>query len=352
MCIYANMKYVIISMILISVLVTITIATIIVYKKISVDSISAVYKNVDNNDRKPFVMPLHTDSNGILLGTIKYNGTSILVCVDSGSDFMVLANRDCSGCDMNMGSLVSPARISQQGSYDTIYFGTQKDSVKFQKIPVSMRGYSLDSDSSEVTVSFLVNTAITVERQGSSNYNIFGIGKPSSPDSLVSQLPYKCYMMMVASSSGCLVMYNRDDPIYKEIIDHMVYVPSLSRNLYSITPLSISIGERIFSGYDLVIDTGSNMLTLPSSMYSAFESSPNKNITISLASNLSLNIREYHLSLNGQSLVDKNEIGNFSNKVIIGSLYFKNMAIAFEQDRIGFATLSSMPRRLTQLADR
>lgn len=310
----------------------------------------SLHQKSPNVSNGPIMIPLHTDSNGILLAYVTYNGSNILVCIDSGSDYMVLANRDCSGCDMDMGSLVSPSRFSQgKDGYDILHYGTQQDNVKFEKIPISFKGYPIDGDNSKQMKSVVYNlrSAITMDRSGSSNYNIMGIGKSDSENSLYRQLPYDYYMIMLSDTTGGLLMYNDGDSVHGSLEDSMIYVPSFSNTMYSVSPLSVRIGMQQYTGYKLIIDTGSNMLTLPSELFNSYGQMKNKGVVIHLTGDLALNLKDHHLNLNGQSLVDHNTIENYSDKIIIGSLYFKNMAIAFERNRIGFSSLSQLPKSIS-----
>jgi len=186
-----------------------------------------------------------------------------------------------------------------------------------------------------------------MDRSGSSNYNIMGIGKSYSENSLYRQLPYDYYMIMLSDTTGGLLMYNDGDSVHESLEDSMIYVPSLSNTMYSVSPLSIRIGMQQYTGYKLIIDTGSNMLTLPSELFKNYSQMISKGIVIHLTGDLALNLKEHHLNLNGQSLVDHNTIENYSDKIIIGSLYFKNMAIAFEKNRIGFSSLTQLPKSIS-----
>lgn len=292
---------------------------------------------------KPFAMPLTMDENGILLGQIMYKGKPLTVCIDSGSDNLVLANSSCEGCDMEKGSLVSPGRLV--GGKDVLYFGTQTDDVNFHRLDIDIHGYSVTADKSTPSVlSHTLNAAITLNRSGSSNYNIMGIGLAMSSDSFSEQVPYDNFMIVLGSNKGYLYMYNNSDIIYDFTSKNMAYAQVSSSLMYSILPQSIIICGQSISGYDVVIDSGSNMLTLPESLYYLFErtSESERQIMISLTPSLSLDLKSHNFTMNGQSLVDKNQIKNFDQKIIIGSLYLKNMAIAFEKDRIGFARLDNM----------
>ena len=294
----------------------------------------------------PFIVRINTDSNGILIAYINYKGTPLTVCIDSGSDNLVLANRECSGCDVKNGSLISPGSLAKTNK-DTLYFGTQTDKVQFQPIQIQIPGYSLSNSygqyPSPANLDKEIMSAITLKRSGTTNYNIMGIGISNGSNCFSNQVPYDYFLIAMQEVSGALVMFNEGDDVHAFCKENMSYAKVTSNNMYSLTPEMVTVCDHVVNGYDVVIDTGSNMLTLPEDLFSIYNSTKeeNKSLQIKLTSSLILDIQRSHMYSDGQSIVDKNRIKNFRKKIIIGSLYLHNMLLSFEEEQIGFARMSA-----------
>ena len=95
------------------------------------------------------------------------------MAVDTGSDSILVAGKDCKGCDyneMNGMELPSPSGVSTIMNY-----GSQSDSTKVHQVSLFLRGTNLNKDA--VCVHDMGKVHIVTKRHGTSDYNILGLGK-------------------------------------------------------------------------------------------------------------------------------------------------------------------------------
>lgn len=212
-----------------------------------------------HHENTPVVVPLVRDGNNIFLLDLNVNGAWIKCAVDTGSTELVVSGHDCERCNLEQGSIGVPS-----GEEDVMAYVSQIDTVVWGKKPIQFLAWELGDHTPNIPVCIggNVDTAVVVNRQGTSNYNILGIG----PDDdgfmadLIPDLPRAYSVFIESYTSAKLVLYRPTASL------------DLGMNVrkYPLTKLGVEIklvNGQPAKGITFMFDTGANAMSLPVSIY-------------------------------------------------------------------------------------
>jgi len=336
-----------------------------------IDSRFAQVQVWTGGEPKVIALPIRY-SNGVFLVTLDIGGNKIDAVVDTGSQRLVVASHTCAGC--NGGSIPPPprGRRAHPASPVRLFYGTQNETVEWGVYDVKTYGVDITSPMRppggvvEATVGVIypkIDVAVTMERTGSSNYNIIGLSMPNKTSAhpsvlemFMGPLQQLSFTVVIWCHVGWLVF---GPPPQQYGFN---YVPFLRDpvargffyQFYVIEAESLWYGEAQISGpLYVMIDTGSNMLSLPAaSMQKAQSAGLGKKSHDSLV--VKMKTTEGNTAVmsfphgvytwdDGTLLVEEEPPNSQIDRplAVIGSLFMQNFAMHFDvaNARIGIAEL-------------
>ena len=212
-----------------------------------------------HNENTPVVVPLVRDGNNIFLIDLNVNGAWIKCAVDTGSTELVVSGHDCDRCNLSHGSVAVPL-----GEKDIMAYVSQVDTVVWGKKPIQFLAWELGNHTPDtpVCIGGNVDTAVVTKREGTSNYNVLGIGPANDGfmADLIPDLPRAYSIFIESESSARMVLYRPTVFLDK----------GLRLRKYPLTNKGIqlkSIQGRPANGIHVMFDTGANAMSLPVSVY-------------------------------------------------------------------------------------
>lgn len=220
-------------------------------------------------------LPLHYDENGVFVTDIRLLGQTVSVVVDTGSSHLVVGTHLCGGCqDKERGYITSynmPDASRALIRNDQIYYGSQQDTCDWHSVDVEV-------GRSRVRLPVALVTA----RQGTSNYSILGVGYNFSDGyrrsnlQLLGAFEKKLLTFSAKDSRGELLVGGRpSDHPRPQILLPMIDSKDTcfySVELYDVMFGDVSVRETGIAKLPsrVIFDTGSNMMDMPQSLFSAF----------------------------------------------------------------------------------
>ena len=291
----------------------------------------------------PFCIPCKYDENGVLMVDVEIDKQWIKAVVDTGSSHCLVGNKNCQQCDTLQGSIRPKDPATEFDSL--VRYGSQEDIVNWHTGNVRLgQNGKIKSN---------IEFAVASRRTGSSNYNIFGIGRVPTADT--GHLPFiEQYV-----DGDCLITIdlNKDDAtlcIGGEIWQHppvQTLITMLPSPYFRIPIHSFGFGanstckKNILPQEGVIFDTGSNMLDLPIELYNWIYPSlqQNKNIVFTFI-DINNKVVKVEYSSNqyrwhsGELLIEKS---TDPDHIVIGSLFMKSMRVQFDSKRnlMGFAMI-------------
>ncbi len=244
---------------------------------------------VPHDGESPVVIPLESDSNDIFTMGLWVNDEYVKVAIDTGSEALVVASSDCSGCNVTA-DMKSIVLTKPSNTRSKLRYGSQKDEVVWQNnTNVVIQGWKFscsDKDDAALTtyddpkhrsvcVYGISDVAVVVKRTGTSDYNILGLGSQASggPPSFLAKMfptPPRAFAMHIHSPRHARLLLFKPDvtcmkPKHKVPINTQDY---RSHHYYIRFKTIAANGTRIDTRVEkLLLDTGSNAVVLPSSVY-------------------------------------------------------------------------------------
>ena len=260
--------------------------------------------------RKPteaIVVPLIYD-NGVYLVPVFLGRQRIFVVADTGSSELLVASHDCRECDDEQGLFdkeVSSTYQELSRWASTAHYGTQSDTVIKSAEELSFRSAAyipptangdktlacgtefydmlrrtrdaLDQPSELTLVARFpdVRFNLVIERKGDSNYNILGL---KGPDACLFLAPAQKVIVVCLDPENGWISFGR--PVqFSCVYETPIYFPLVqSPDFFKTKLLAITVeyedGVRVRVPHvppEALWDTGSNMLSVPSSTFEALE---------------------------------------------------------------------------------
>lgn len=221
------------------------------------------------------MLPLRND-NGVFVVPILIGAQQIQVVVDTGSENLLVADKNCRGCDMGQGSY-DPTRSGHNmpGKGDiSLRFGTQSDDARFHVDDLTLVGVDGHvCDTSATTFGPIlaipsVMFALVHRRTGVSNFNIMGLCNVDG-DSFINQItspPHQQFTIYMHPTEGWLGFGDSEpirtcvgapDPTYLKLVEPPRGMPFA---FYVSTIGSVMIGTRRLKHHPTLMlwDSGSN----------------------------------------------------------------------------------------------
>lgn len=255
------------------------------------------------------VIPLTADDNNIYNVDVKIKDEWISAAVDTGSEALVVAGKDCDRCQR--GNTQGVVQMASSGVRTTMRYGSQNDTVEWDTRPVSLKGWKFTcnsgDDDSALTLSDTpqhkpvcvvgdIRLAVVLDRSGTSNYNVLGMGSrakrnnapPSFLESIFPTPPraFGIYIkrlnrgntfgegrlvlqkMHVGGGVSCvppkhLFRIGTNDLLSHQYLLEMLHIAVACND----TDHTVENHE-----YKLLLDTGANAISLPVAVYNKIKS--------------------------------------------------------------------------------
>ena len=227
---------------------------------------------VPHDGKSPIRIELQSDHNDIFLLEMILNKQYLKMAVDTGSDSILVAGKDCDGCDRNeMNGMELP---STSGSSTTMNYGSQSDRTKLHDVSLFLRGTNLNDDA--VCVHDMGKVHIVTKRSGTSDYNILGLGKemgggsPTFLKKLFGAPPFGFAMGIDTKKKAHITFFQ---PNYNpELVpQHKFTVASLqSSHHFYVHMHRMQVKDATIDTHGvskILLDTGSNALSLPTPIF-------------------------------------------------------------------------------------
>lgn len=321
------------------------------------------------------IIPLESDENDIFLADIFVtsedddNGAWIKAAVDTGSEALVIASHNCQafgGCAENVHGTIAgdPNKINH-----TMHYGSQTDKVERKQISVKMLAWLNTCDPEDndaaltntdtpkhdpVCIGGTVEAAVVHEREGTSDYNILGLGAQSSRSAISAFLhsmlpmPHEFAIHIPSRKHARLVLHKSDitcqSPKYKFNVHqderrshhHILKIKKIQayREKYDKpgvrltgTAKNIDMGAGKKRIDRLLLDTGANAMSLPPHIYNALKDVSRKGtLGITLTDVENRNV-ELTFPYNFNDRENQQVLNIDSNKIIIGVTFMVGYAI-------------------------
>jgi hypothetical protein len=281
---------------------------------------------------------------GVPVATIKLGDNTIACICDTGSLHLNVASNMCEECDKQNGYYMLTDNGTNKQTY-TIVYGSQQDRVITQKDLLEI--YLLSGKHSQVRVPFYV----TVHRQaGSSNANVMGLLTDYNKGFLRNIVPKYDLAMHIPDSSqtGTLfVLTPAQSSPFQLKMKFKNRIPLIRTHgqpffvvrVRNITiPPDTDIGQNIYC----LIDTGSNMTSLPSRMYEQIIKAQATEMTLHFNNKSLLHIGSKGLMWQGQREEymlddDLGVLSSFNKQMmILGAHALQNTVILFSDTHFVF----------------
>lgn len=221
-------------------------------------------------------LPLHYDENGVFVTDIRLLGQTVSVVVDTGSSHLVVGTYRCRGCKDDDRGFIAAANMPSSDSAiivnDNIYYGSQQDVCDWHKIEVQIGESRVE-----------LPVALVTDRSGTSNYSIMGVGYNFSSFyrrsglQLLGAFHEKLLTFSANNSRGELMIGGgpQDHPTPQILLP---MVDSRDTCFYSVRLYDVMFGDVSVRNSGIaplpsrvIFDTGSNMMDMPVSLFSAFK---------------------------------------------------------------------------------
>ena len=348
-----------------------------------------------HNGRDAIVIPLQSDENDIFVMDLFVSDPQICseptsdfnqitpegqrcwkrfrVAVDTGSEALVLSG---TGCAMNQNpkqlTCTLPAIRTGDAPDQVLTYGSQQDTVEWRDLRVMMRAWKMTcdendddaaltpEDSPEHTPFCLIGTVrsgVVHKRTGTSNYSILGLGAQghggvhSFLQRLFPNAKNRSFSIHVQSRKRArLILYN-DGAITCQSPRFTIPVSRTQshHHLVRMRELRFYTGRRhtpidISESPDLLLDTGANAMSLPTSVYESLQRETNggRGTLGIVLHNRQDEQFELRFSFNmadrdNEQVLDAGP----SSKIIVGVTHLQNFAIGttFSEDGTRYVTV-------------
>ena len=317
----------------------------------------SILQNVDLSNIKSdslIYMPLHYDENGVFVADIMVLGEVISVVIDTGSSHVLLGSYMCAQCrDSSRGYIKKLPSQQPIVAKDKIYYGSQQDSCMWFVEDVQFPSKAQDDNTMCVgqhTSHKKLPIALVVDRSGSSNYSILGIGYNFDTNYSRKEMQFmelfnrKIITFSTRDSTGELMIGGHNHPK-----PQLLFAMSPSEYFFGIQIYDIMIGNRSCREYHpetlpdrVIFDTGSNMMDFPQAFYTIFHKYIEQNLDdlhfifrtmdgTLVRMTFDCNIYLWD-SVNINSLIIEPAQDSLEKHVIWGSLFMNNLVFTFDID--------------------
>ena len=289
------------------------------------------------NGKDTLLIPLYRDHNNIFLMDLKINGSWIKAVADSGSSKILVSGSDCQNC--TMAGEVSKVRYGSQASTvqqetATITLDTYRYACN-QNFESSVAAMPFAADKKCLTTQANLNVAL--DFRGTSKYNIVGLNTQS--EFLKKMLPFspRAYSIHVRGLSDARMMLYRPG-IDCHVANHFI---TDGRGMVQIQGLKVNGRDADRVARSVLVDTGSNALSVPSPLYQSMP--PRGHLTIRL---LSVKGKPFRLRVpydkrnytNAQVLEEAQ-----SRRIVVGVTFLAGYAVGLvQQGNIQYVTLDRL----------
>ena len=310
---------------------------------------------------------MRADDNGIFIVNIgvedaEGNTQWIKAAVDTGSEAMLVAGDECTGCEegIHMGTVKNDGVLLRRTQ---IRYGSQQDTVAFRSKILRIPAYlhtcdPLDHDGAHTDITQCIvgecPVAIVESRTGTSDYNILGLGSQSAggPPATLNALfpePPRAFQIHVHSDTEARLIIHKPDgagcrvPKYKFAVKdksrghaHHYLVEGQNAMLFETGAIGgsnpgTSISDKT---YDVLFDTGANAMSLPAEIYDAIHNTDHVKGVLALTFTTLDQEDEITLRLdydrrdkfNAQILKSRSDL------LIIGITFLKDHSLGFEDN--------------------
>lgn len=320
-----------------------------------------------HDGKSALIIPMRADDNGIFIVNIgvqdeEGNTQWIKAAVDTGSEAMLVAGDECTGCEegIHMGTIKNDGVLLRRS---TIRYGSQQDTVawrsKVLRIPAWLHTCDpLDSDGAHTEITQCIvgecPVAIVESRTGTSDYNILGLGSqhPNGPPATLNALfpdPPRAFQIQVHSDTEARLIIHKPDgegcrtPKYKFSVKdkskghaHHYLVVGEKATLFKTGAMGGSNPGTPISDktYDVLFDTGANAMSLPKEIYDAIHAASHVKGVLALTFRTLNQDDEITLRLDydRRDKFNAQVLKSNSNLLIIGITFLKNHSLGFEDD--------------------
>lgn len=257
------------------------------------------------------VIPLTADDNNIYNVDLKIKDEWIRAAVDTGSEALVVAGEDCDRCQLGK-TQQGVVQMASSGVRTTMRYGSQSDTVEWETRPVSLKGWKFtcnpsDADSAltlsdtpphrPVCVVGDIRLAVVLNRSGTSNYNVLGMGARSKRNNAPPSFLESIFPTPPRAFGIYIQRLNRGNTFGEGrlVLQNMLHVGggascapprhlfrisknNLSSHQYLLEMLHIAVAcdgaDHTIEGhnYKLLLDTGANAISLPHAVYNKIKS--------------------------------------------------------------------------------
>lgn len=269
---------------------------------------------IEHDGKSAIVIPMRADSNNIFLielGILSESGEVqwIKVAVDTGSESLMVASRECEGCEegRHLGTIKNDGTVLRRS---TVRYGSQQDTVdwvrKKIRVPAWMRTcdpWDKDGALTDAVQCVLgkIEIGVVQSRTGTSDYNILGLGSqtasgpPAVMRSLYPDAKVRAFQIEVHSRTEARLILHKPadrcrEPQFKFPVrpqhmghGHHYLVTSKSLSLYKAGPMGGDNPGTVMDGsFTILFDTGANAMSLPPKIYDQVFSLPTSQGRLSL----------------------------------------------------------------------
>lgn len=264
----------------------------------------------------PSVAPLTTE-HGIYLCRLGFDGADAECVVDTGSTNLLLAGRSCRSCD-------DPTALRVRAPATAMLrYGSQSSRVTWRDGTLRLGGRANR-----------VRAALARSMEGETQYNVLGLARGA----LQRAVAPRRFAVVMRGRDGLLALDRRGIRAVRRLYAERPHrIPLLpDRVLYAVQ------GEIAAQTVEVIVDTGSNFLTVPKALFQSLKLHANarRPIPMRLGGRVTLHFGpEIYMHPNGTLLIDEEEDDEEAGAVILGAFFLRGLAVEFDGERLGIAAL-------------
>jgi len=294
--------------------------------------------------------------NGLPTATIKLGNDVVTVIVDTGSFHLNVSHSSCTTCDSKVG--LYRGDLKNAASRRVIRYGSQEDTVVALRDVLSIASNARKELSiNGVPVDFFTTVQRKQGDAGASNLNVFGLNWQTRRGVAPRLMPQH-YTLVVSLQQNNKFVAGASPQYARQLRDKQTYQQAALRTMGSLPYYTVGVRHIIVRCNDsqwkdtsvrrLIIDTGSNMLSLPTSLADRMVSSTSNclkpQVDIVFDSGAVLSLMRRHLFWNGGSapMVDGDAgstAGLEPTTAVLGSIALTGRTIHLDNKHFYFSNL-------------
>ncbi len=205
-----------------------------------------------NSSINNLALPIEQDENGILLVRMSINNIITKAAVDTGSANTII----------NFPRNLSKVRSIQHANL--LEFGSQSSIVEWKLANCVFTGTDMCSANEGVTRSVTMYVGHIIESQGTTRYNILGLGRCFGKYDTLQMMGVLSFTIVRQKSRIWLILNSTKLPTDVVPVLHCTETPYL----YNIIARSVNLGNQVVAqNVRVSVDIGSNFTTLPTNMF-------------------------------------------------------------------------------------